>query len=112
MRDGARAPASTDPRRADADAAQLRGLDRRPPCAASCSAAAIALATSAGPPLVGVGCRALPEHVVRGVGDDRLDLRPAEVDPADELGARSALGSALGCPGCSDTPFRLLPAGS
>ena len=58
--------------------------------AASVSAAAIAFATSAGPPVVGVGWRALPSTLVCGVGDDRLDLGAAEVDAADRAGGADA----------------------
>ena len=43
---------------------------------------AISAATSAGPPLVGVGRRAEPSTLVIVVEDRRLDLRAAEVDPA------------------------------
>ncbi len=53
-----------------------------PPRAASRIASAICSATSEGPPLVGVGRRACPEHLPPAVDDDGLDLGAAEVDAA------------------------------
>ena len=68
--------------RADPDADQVLGLARPAASAASRIAAAIASATSAGPPLVGVGWRASPSTFALGVDDRGLDLGPAEVDAA------------------------------
>jgi hypothetical protein len=73
--------------------------------AASVSAAAIALATSAGPPVVGVGWRALPStRCSASVTTASIFVPPRSMPPTASVLAGSGFGSCI--------TFRLLPARS
>ena len=80
-------------RRADPDPAQRRSVSVPARLAASRSAAAIASATLLRTAVVRGRAARLADDVVLGVDDDRLDLRPAEVDPAAPVALRRSVSS-------------------
>ena len=77
--------------RADPDPLELRRSRPRPPRPPRASPPPSPRRRPAGPPLVGVGRRASPQHLAAGVDDRRLDLRPAEVDAAAQRQPRASV---------------------